>query len=135
MSTDGVNRVTRDHRLYIAWKFDCENYNSGAVALEANRLKLFTVILLQCSQSVKMKLEATVGEKKAKAESHCLWILTTLKNICHRFEHTENRFVVLVNAKAAIFNCRQAPGQSTTYYFKSFKELVSVLESYGGKVT
>ena len=26
MLTNGVNRVTRDHRLYIAWKFDCENY-------------------------------------------------------------------------------------------------------------
>ena len=61
MTADGINRVTRDHRLYIAWKFDCENYNSRAVALEANRLKLFTVILLQCSQSVKMKLVATVG--------------------------------------------------------------------------
>ena len=30
MSTDGVNRVTRDHRLYILWKFDCKNYNSRA---------------------------------------------------------------------------------------------------------
>ena len=83
---DGVNRVTRDHQLYIAWKFKCENYNSRAVALEANRLKLFfTIILLQCSQSVKMKLEDTAGYEKAKAASDCLWILTTLKNICHHF--------------------------------------------------
>ena len=57
MTAGGVNRVTRDHRLYITWKFKCVNYNSRAVALEANQLKLFTVILLQCSQSVKMKLD------------------------------------------------------------------------------
>ena len=131
---DGINRVTRDHRLYIAWKFECESYNSRAVALEANQLKLFTVILMQCSQSVKLKLEATAGYEKAKAGSDCLWVLTTLKNICHRFEHTENRFLALVNAKAAIFNYKQAPEQSTTDYFESFKELVSVLESYGGKL-
>ena len=63
-----------------------------------------------------MKLEATAGYEGAKAASDCLWILTNLKNICHHFEHTKNRFVALVNAKAAIFNCRQAPGQSTTDY-------------------
>ena len=87
MTANGVNRITRDHRLYIAWKFECENNNSRAMALEANRLKLFIVILLQCSQSVKMKLEATVGYERAKAGSNCLGILTTLKNICHHFEH------------------------------------------------
>ena len=134
MSADGVNRVTRDHRLYIAWKFECKNYNSRAVALEANQLKLFTVILLQCSQSVKTKLEVTAGYEGAKAKNDCLWILTSLKNICHRFEHSENRFVALVNAKAAIFNYRQAPGQGMTDYYESFKELISVLESYGGKL-
>ena len=134
MSADKVNRVTRDHRHYIAWKFECESFNTRATALEANQLKLFTVILLQCSQSVRMKLEATAGYKKAKEENDCLWALTTLKNICHRFEQTENRFVALVNAKAAIFNYKQAPGQSTTDYYESFKELISVLESYGGKL-
>ena len=133
MSANGVSRVTRDHRLYIAWRFECENYNSRAEALEANQLKLFTVIMLQCSQSVRTKLEATAGYEKAKATNDCLWALTTLKNICHRFEHTENRFVALVNAKAAIFNYRQAPGQGTTDYYESFKELISVLESYGRK--
>ena len=132
MSADRANHVTRDHRLYIAWKFECKNYNSRAVALEANQLKLFTVILLQCSQSVKTKLEATAGYEGAKAGSDCLWILTSLKNICHRFEHTENRFVALTTAKAAIFNYRQAPGQGTTDYYESFKELISVLELYGG---
>ena len=79
MSANGVNRVTRDHRLYIAWKFECENYNSRAEALEANQLKLFTVIMLQCSQSVRTKLEATAGYEKAKATNDCLWALTTLK--------------------------------------------------------
>ena len=39
-----------------------------------------------------------------------------------------------MNAKAAIFNYRQAPGQGTTDYYESFKELISVLESYGGKL-
>ena len=39
-----------------------------------------------------------------------------------------------MNAKAAIFKYRQAPGQGTTDYYESFKELISVLESYGGKL-
>ena len=76
LSADRVNHVTRDHQLFIAWKFECKSYNSRAVALEANQLKRFTIILLQCSQSVKTKLEATAGYEGAKATNDCLWILT-----------------------------------------------------------
>jgi hypothetical protein len=107
MSSDGVNRVTRDHRKYIVWKFDCENFNTRTLALETNLHKLFTVTILQCSQSVKNKLESTSGYETAKSTDDCFWLLTSLKNICLKFEHTENRFVALVAAKAAIFNCRQ----------------------------
>jgi hypothetical protein len=132
--SDGITRVTRDHRFYIAWKFECETYNARLVTLEANERKLFTIILLQCSQSVKMKLEGTAGYEAAKGTYNCTWLLTTLKNVCHKFEHTENRFVALVNAKAAIFNCRQGASQSTTDYYESFKELLSVLEAYNGQL-
>ena len=134
MSSDQVNRVTRDHRLYIAWKFECESYNSRVVALAANQHKLFTVMLLQCSQSVKMKVEGAAGYDAAKQTHNCKWLITTLKGICHKFEHTENRFVALVNAKGALFNCRQGQTQSINDYFESFKELLSILESYGGQL-
>lgn len=134
MSSDKVNRVSRDHRLYIAWKFECESYNSRVVALAANQHKLFTVMIHQCSPSVKLKVEGSVGYDAAKQTHDCKWLITTLKNICHKFEQYENRFVALVNAKGAIFNCRQGQNQSTSDYFESFKELLSVLESYGGQL-
>jgi hypothetical protein len=79
MSADGVNRVTRDHRLNIAWKFECESYNSRVVDLATNLHKLFTVILLQCSQNVKSKLESTPGYAAAKGSNDCKWLLTNLK--------------------------------------------------------
>jgi hypothetical protein len=98
MSSDGVTRVPREHRKYIEWKFECESFNTRTTTLASNQHKLFTVTLLQCSQSVKNKVEATV------------------------------------NAKAAIFNCRQCQAQSTPDYYDTFKELVSILESYGGQL-
>jgi hypothetical protein len=134
MSSDGVLRVTRDHRKYIKWKFECESFNTRTTTLASNQHKLFTVTLLQCSQSVKNKLESTTGYDAAKTSDDCYWLLKTLKNICHKFEHTENRFVALVNAKAAIFNCRQGQAQSTPDYYDTFKELLSILESYGGQL-
>jgi Reverse transcriptase (RNA-dependent DNA polymerase) len=134
LSSDGVNAVTRDHRKYIIWKFECESYNTRIVALEVNLRKLFTVMILQCSPSVKSKVEGTTGYSTAKATNDCSWLITTLKNICHKFEHTENRFVALINAKAAIFNYRQGQFQSNTDYYESFKELIAVLESYDGRL-
>jgi hypothetical protein len=107
MSNDGVNRVGRDHRLFIVWKDECMQYTARVQALETNKHRLFSVILAQCSQSVKMKLEAANGYHAALETNDCHWLLTNLKNICHRFEHTENRWMALVQAKAAIFNYRQ----------------------------
>ena len=74
MSSNKTTRVTRDHRLYIAWKFECESYNTRVVALKANQLKLFTVMLLQCSQSVKNTLEGSTGYETAKAGHDCKWL-------------------------------------------------------------
>ena len=134
LSVDGVTRVTRDHRLYIDWKYDCESYNTRTAILNSNLHKLFAVVISQCSPSAKSKVEGTNGYSDANTTDNCLWLLTTLRNICHRFEHTENRFVALVNAKAALFSYRQSPTQSITEYFNTFKELLTVLESYGGTI-
>lgn len=108
IGSDG-KRVTRDHRLYIDWKYQCENYNTRKAALTANKKKLFTSIILQCSQSVKSKVESTDGYDTAKSSHDCNWLLTLLRNICHKFEQTESRFVALINAKIAIFSFRQGP--------------------------
>jgi hypothetical protein len=83
--------------------------------------------LLQCSQS-------TIGYNSAKKTHDCNWLLTLLRNICHKFEQTENQFVALINAKAAIFSYRQQQHQHLTEYYEAFKELIAVLESYGGQL-
>jgi hypothetical protein len=83
---------------------------------------------------VKSKVESTNGYESAKIDHDCNWLLTLLRNICHKFEQTENRFVALINAKAAIFNCRQGQNQHPTDYYEAFKEHIAVLESYGGQL-
>jgi hypothetical protein len=50
--------------------------------------QLIYVILLQCSTSVKTKLEATPGYVAAKLKHECSWLITNLKNICHKLEHS-----------------------------------------------
>ena len=85
LGADGKTPVTRDNRKYIAWKSECETYIARVAALDANQLHLFMVITLQCSQSVKVKVEASVGYEAAKAAHDCYWL--PIKNICHKFEH------------------------------------------------
>jgi hypothetical protein len=91
-------------------------------------------MLQQCSQSVTNKIEATSGYAKAKAKFDCHWLLTTIKNLCHNFERTNNRLVALVKAKAEIFQYRQGANQSTHDYHDAFNEQLAILESYGGKL-
>jgi hypothetical protein len=103
-------------------------------ALTTNKTKLLTIILSQYRESVKPKLQATPGFISVKNSNDCKWFLTTLKDICHSFEKTEHRSFALAKAKAAIFNCKQGPHQMINEYFEIFKELLSVLESYGGQM-
>jgi hypothetical protein len=134
MDKDGKKRVSRDHRLYIQWKDQCEQYNQRSRDLANNKVKVFTITLQQCSQSVTNKIEATNGFAKAKANFDCHWLLTTIKNVCHNFEHNDNRLVALVKAKAEIFQYRQGANQSTHDYHDAFNEQLAILESYGGRL-
>jgi hypothetical protein len=74
--------MPRDTRSYIMWECEVRSYVKRLSALPSNKLKLYTVIWLQCSHSVKMKLQATAGYKEAKESHDCKWILTNLRNIC-----------------------------------------------------
>jgi hypothetical protein len=131
---DGVTRVGRDHRKYIQWKCQCEQFNQKEKDLETNKVKIFTILMQQCSPSVANKVEASKGHEQAKKIYDCKWLITTIKSVCHNFEQTENRFMALVKAKADLFQCKQGQNQSTHDYHDTFKELLSVLESYGGKL-
>jgi hypothetical protein len=131
---DRVTPVTAHHRKYIQWKGLCEQFDKRERDLETNKVKVFTMLLQQCSPSVTNKVEATTGYEAAKRKYNYKWLITTIKNVCHNFEQTENRFVALVDAKAALFNYKQGGNQSTPDYRDTFKELLSVLESYGGKL-
>jgi hypothetical protein len=134
MGKDGKTHVTRDHRMHIQWRDQCEQYNQRKRDLDNNKVKIFTIALQQCSQSVTNKIEATNGYAEANANFDCKWLLTTIKNVCHNFEHTDNRLVALVKAKAEIFQYRQGPNQSTHDYHDTFNEQLAVLESYGGRL-
>jgi hypothetical protein len=131
---DKTTRVTRDHRLYHDWKDECSEYRTRLTAMKSNRIKLFNTILLQCSQDVEQKLEATAGHDAAVATHDCLWLIRTLKDVCHHFEHTENRFMALYSAKSTLYHLKQGPSQSTAEYYKLFQAQLSVIESYGGRV-
>jgi hypothetical protein len=101
---NGVTPVTAHHRKYIQWKGLCKQFDKRERDLETNKVKVFTMLLQQCSPSVTNKVEATTGYEAAKRKYNCKWLITTIKNVCHNFEQTENRFVALVDAKAALFN-------------------------------
>jgi hypothetical protein len=121
MLSDMSGRVPIQHRLYIAWKFECENYNTRAQMLRYNLSKLFTVIISQCSPPVKTKIESVSGYDSAKSTSDCVWLVNNLRNVCHKFETTEYRINALLDAKAAIVNYRQGQYQSNSDYFDILK--------------
>jgi hypothetical protein len=132
--SDGITHVTRDHHLYHDWKDECTDYRTRMTAMKSNRIKLFNTILLQCSNNVEQKLEATTGYKSAVVTHDCLWLIRSLKNVCHHFEHTENRFMELYNAKSTLYHLKQNASQSTGEYYKLFQALLSVIESYGSHI-
>jgi hypothetical protein len=107
--TDATKHVPKESRLHYSWAASCEVYDQRIQALATNKTKLCTIILAQCSDSVKPKLEAIPGYEAAKRTYDCKWFLTNLKSICHRFEQSEYRYIALYNAKLNVMQCRQHP--------------------------
>jgi Reverse transcriptase (RNA-dependent DNA polymerase) len=130
----GKIRATRDFFEYHDWKNECDNYAIRKKELRKNNIHLFAVILEQCSASVENKLKGSPGYAEANRDHSCYWLVITLKNICHSFEHHKYKFNSLIAAKQAIFNYKQHGSQSTTAYHDAFCELVDILEIYGGSI-
>jgi hypothetical protein len=118
--------------LYIQWKIQCEHYNQKQKDLAANKVKIFTVLMQQCSPSVTSKVEVSKGHEKAKKNYECDWLIRIIKSVCHSFEQSENRFMALVKAKADLFQCKQGQNQSTHDYGVHYGPLRDALSNAFG---
>jgi hypothetical protein len=67
--------VSSNHQKYIQWKGRCEQFDQRERDLETNIVKIFTMLLQQCSPSVTNKVEATTGYEAAKGKYNCKWLI------------------------------------------------------------
>jgi hypothetical protein len=133
-SGPGEIRATSDCFEYHQWKDECDTYMVRVRELEKNNRHLFSVIIEQCSTSVENKLKGTPGYEEACTTHCCFWLITTLRNTCHNFGHNKYKYRALASAKRALYAYKQLPHQTTISYYDGFRELVDVIEAYGGVI-
>ena len=93
-----------------------------------------STVFTQCSRGVVAKLEALDDYKDRSDEYDVAWLFQQLGDICNQFEKTEQRHLGLFRAMLAVVNHRQNQHQTTSDYYDTLMDLVSVYEAYGGQL-
>ena len=68
---------------------------------------IHTMILGQCSESMKYKLKSLDAFKAETEKNNCLWLLQQIRAITLQFDEKKNGFISIMNAQHGFLNCKQ----------------------------
>lgn len=97
--------------------------------------KAYGLILGQCTQAVKNKLEERKDWKDIKADHDPLKLLETIKQITQDYQDNKYPVVSAVRSLLALFTIRQNENEHFTEYLKRFKNTQDVMENQFGIMT
>ena len=114
------------------WEKQVDEYVKRINAYANNKEALFAILWGQCSDSMQTRLKTIDDFKSINEERKCLSLLTEIQGITYKFETQRYPCEALFDVFLSFYQQRQHRHQSNSEYHTRFKNLVSVIEHYGG---
>jgi hypothetical protein len=102
--------------------------------LEDNIENLFSVVLGQCTPTMKAKLEGRADFDAMKTSFDVVVLFKAIRETTYKFEAHRNPYLSMFNTKSQMSNLRQAEHVSNAEYLETFRNMVSTLEVLGGNI-
>ncbi len=118
----------------LIWKKEIEHYVKRKVSLNNNLRKAFSLVWGQCSDVMRDKIEAKQEWKAVKAEFDVIMLLELIRGINFKFDDQKYAFGSVYHANKRFYNYRQSGEDTNNEHYEKMKNLVKVVESYGGKL-
>ena len=128
-SQDELNALGMFKRLQ--WENECQVFFDHTETLKSDKVIVFSLLLNQCSNAMKVKVKGFDGYEDAKNDSLCLWLLEHIRAVYLDYDATKSRLLSLDQALHKLVNYRQETKSNDDYY-KGYMTLVAVYEQQGG---
>jgi hypothetical protein len=99
---------------------------------KVEKAKLFRLIVGQCNQAMRNKIEAMPDYKKLEKEVNFVELLKRMKEIVDGTDNTQYQFWKMQAQLAKLVFMKQEPGESVGSYQKRFEDQVEAVESVFG---
>ena len=129
----GKDTTTPDPADVERYKLEAKTYHDRKVSLEENLKRVFALVLGQCSQTIRDRVEASSEWKKANSESDTIALLKLIQKSLYN-QATGKQFIhAQIEAELALHKFIQGRNMSNSDYLDKFKGLVEVYKHLGGK--
>jgi Reverse transcriptase (RNA-dependent DNA polymerase)/Zinc knuckle len=127
-----VHRTTISAFAKRTWENEADDWFSRTKLIRQHIKTLYSVVWGQCSEAMKTKLQTHDDFPAKDLLADCAWLLKEIKAITFQFEGQRYLFLSLDDAHCDLCAYRQGPLESISIYHNTFKNMVDVLEHYGG---
>jgi hypothetical protein len=115
------------------WKMARRNYEKQAEARRRNSSRVYALIIGQCSQALRNRMEANEEWERINDESNVMDLLQLIQNCMTQRQTRQTPVHTLLDVEAQVFAFRQKALADNEYYNK-FKDLVSIAERLGSNI-
>ena len=125
--------VTRT-RIKI-WEKEVDEYMARKRDYSENKWALFAVVLGQCSEAMKAKLQVHEDYKTWERIHDVVCLLREIKEVSEIFDSRAYFLEAFVNVKKQFIFMQQESDESNTDYFARFRKTCSIARHYGADLT
>lgn len=115
------------------WQKDIDQYVKRRDQLADNNRRLFDVVLSQCSETLRTKLEGETSYKNLATASDGIGLIKLIKTMLFNFQNNEHLAAAIHAAKRRFYTFSQQK-LTCREYFERFKNIVEVIESNGARI-
>ena len=117
------------------WENEVDEYMARKRDYSENKWALFAVVLGQCSEAMKAKLQVHEDYKNWERTHDVVSLLREIKGVSELFDSRAYFLEAFVNVKKQFFFMQQESDESNTDYFARFRKTCSIARHYGADLT
>ena len=116
------------------YKMRISQYINNQQKLENECMKLYTVILGQCTTYMVSKLKAMPTFKEMHVTKDPVTLLKAIKGLTFKFDNEKEHEMSLVEAIDKLYRTYQTKDITNIQFLEKFNNLIDVIEHYGGTI-
>ena len=114
------------------YKKDIKIWSKRESLYRQNKSSMFSIVLGQCSEAMKVKLESETDYKKISSKSDVIKLLKMIRNVAFAFESKRYPLLAVHTEIKGLYGNYQKSYMGCDSYMESFQNLVQVIEHCGG---